>query len=273
MSEFERFIQERIYLQNVSPRTVDWYRQSLKWLSKFPLTEEGLKQVVVAMRQSGLQPISCNNRIRCFNAYLKWAGSSLRVPKLREESKVLPTYSDDQLRKIAGCRPKGFAAQRLHTIVLTLMDTGMRIDEALSLRRSDVNLDQMLFTVRGKGGKERFVAFSFELRKCLWKYMSKYPLSSDLLFPTREGVKQDRRNVLRDLKLLCRSLGFEPVVRSVHALRHTFALNYLRNGGSVFHLQKALGHSSLEMSRKYANLVTTDLQTMQHKVSLLNHLR
>ncbi len=233
MSEFERFVQERIYLHNVSPRTVDWYKQSLKWLGRFPLTDEGLKQVVVAMRQSGLQPVSCNNRIRCFNAYLKWSGSPLRVPKLREETRVLPTYSEDQLRKLAAYRPKGFSAHRLHTIVVMLMDTGIRIDEALSLRRSDVNLDDMLLTVRGKGGKERLVAFSFELRKFIWKYMSKYRHDCDLLFPTRDGHKQDRRNVLRGLKLLCRRLGFEPVVRSVHALRHTFALNYLRNGGSA----------------------------------------
>jgi integrase/recombinase XerD len=50
-------------------------------------------------------------------------------------------------------------------------------------------------------------------------------------------------------------------------------VNYLRHGGSVFHLQKALGHSSLEMTRKYANLLTDDLQQMQHQVSLMNRLR
>ena len=45
MSGFEQFIQERIYLQNVSPRTVDWYRQTFKWLEKYPLTTEGLKEL------------------------------------------------------------------------------------------------------------------------------------------------------------------------------------------------------------------------------------
>ena len=60
-----------------------------------------------------------------------------------------------------------------------------------------------------------------------------------------------------------------PPARTLHAFRHTFAVNYLRRGGSVFHLQKMLGHSSLEMTRRYVNLVTEDLQKIHEKVSLL----
>jgi integrase len=273
MSEFERFIQERTYLQNVSPRTVDWYKQTFKRLAAYPLTEVGLKQFVLEMRQAGLQPISCNSRIRCANAFLKWSNSPLRIPKLREDQKVLPTYTEEQFRKIIAFRPQNWREARLHVLVLTLADTGARVDEALLLKKSDVNFDEMLLKVMGKGGKERLVAFSFELRKTLWKYMAKYPTNCDLVFPTRDGGKLHRHYVLLAFKRFCRSLGFEPVSRSIHAIRHTFALNYLRSGGSVFHLQKALGHSSLEMSRKYANLVTSDMQAAQHKVSLLNRLR
>jgi integrase/recombinase XerD len=69
--------------------------------------------------------------------------------------------------------------------------------------------------------------------------------------------------------ILCRTLGFEPPARCIHAMRHTFAVNYLRKGGSVFHLQKMLGHSTLEMTRRYANLMTEDLQAIHQKVSLL----
>ena len=75
--------------------------------------------------------------------------------------------------------------------------------------------------------------------------------------------------MLRDVKLLCRRLGFAPPARTLHAFRHTFAVNYLRRGGSVFHLQKVLGHSTLEMTRRYANLVTADLQAVHERVSLL----
>jgi integrase len=69
---------------------------------------------------------------------------------------------------------------------------------------------------------------------------------------------------------LCERLGFNPPARTLHAFRHTFAVNYIRRGGSVFHLQKVLGHSTLEMTRRYANLLTGDLQAVHERVSLLS---
>jgi integrase/recombinase XerD len=76
--------------------------------------------------------------------------------------------------------------------------------------------------------------------------------------------------MLRDVKLRCKWLGFDPPARTLHAFRHTFAINYLRKGGSVFHLQKILGHSSLEMTWRYANLMTADLQAVDQRVTLLS---
>jgi integrase/recombinase XerD len=77
-------------------------------------------------------------------------------------------------------------------------------------------------------------------------------------------------NLLRDVKLLCKKLGFAPPGRTLDAFRHTFALNYLRRGGSVFHLQKVLGHFTLEMTRRYADFCTMDLQAVHERVSLLS---
>jgi integrase/recombinase XerD len=56
----------------------------------------------------------------------------------------------------------------------------------------------------------------------------------------------------------------------IATVRHLFAVNYLRRGGSVFHLQKTLGHTSLELTRRYSSLVTADLQAVHERVSLLS---
>lgn len=267
-AQFEAFIRERQYLSNVSPRTVQWYKESFKWLGTPPTDERTLHAFVIRMREAGLKASSCNNRIRAVNAFLRWAGSPLKIPRLKEEQRVLPTFSRHDITKFASFRPNSPTRLRLQCIVLTLADTGCRIDEAVSLHWDDIDFDNLLLTLQGKGGKERKVPFSFELRRFLWRLHQKW--NHDLVFATRSGRKLGRRVVLRDVKLLCRELAIKIPERTLHAIRHTFAVEYLRRGGSVFHLQKVLGHSSLEMTRKYVNLVTEDLQKIHQRVSLLS---
>jgi len=267
---FSKFIRERQYLHNVSGNTVEWYRHAFKWLpSENPSTDE-LKEAVMRMRAKGLKATGCNSAIRAINAYLKWSGSSGRIAQLKEPQLILPTLSAVEIKKLVAWKPVGFYHRRLHLLVLFLLDTGCRITEALTLRVSDVDMANLLVTLDGKGRKQRVVPFSFELRKALHRFVSEYRKPDRLLFASRNETQLGRRVMLRDVKLLCGRLGFTPPARTLHAFRHTFAVNYLRRGGSVFHLQKVLGHSTLEMTRRYANLMTEDLQAVHERVSLLS---
>jgi len=167
-------------------------------------------------------------------------------------------------------KPKGFCERRLDVLVLVLLDTGCRISEALAIHVKDIDFDNLLVTLDGKGRKQRIIPFSFELRRHLFRYVQEFHKKpDDLLLSSQSGTKLGRCVYLRQVKRLCIRLGFNPPRRTLHALRHTFGANYVRKGGSVFHLQKALGHSSLEMSRRYANLMTEDLQAIHQKISLL----
>lgn len=269
LPKFEQFIRERQYLHNVTSSTVSWHTHNLKWLPSESPTEDELKQVVVRMREKGLRATGCNSAIRSINAYLKWSGSPFKVPQMKEPQLILPTYSASQIQLLLGWKPKKATGHRLSALISLLADTGCRIDEALSLAWKDVDFDNLLVLLHGKGRKDRLVPMSLELRKRLFLFQRKTEAKEGLAFSTQVGTKQGRRNVLRDFKQLCRTLGFEPPARCIHAMRHTFAVNYLRKGGSVFHLQKMLGHSTLEMTRRYANLMTEDLQAIHQKVSLL----
>jgi integrase/recombinase XerD len=266
-----QFIKERQYLSNVSPATIEWYKQSLRWLGTESPTVDDLKTFVIRMREKGLKPTACNNRIRAVNAYLKWAGSPYRAAKLKEPQCILPAFTAPQVKLMLTWKPRNFYQRRLHLLVLVLLDTGCRISEALDLKASDCDFDNLLLTFNGKGRKQRRVPFSFELRRHLFRYTREFcPHAGMTLLATRKGCRLDRHVAARDVKLLCTALGFDPPVRTLHAFRHTFAVNYLRRGGSVFHLQKVLGHSSLEMTRRYANLMTEDLQAIHETVSLLS---
>lgn len=281
MVGFSQFIRERQYLLNVTPSTLDWYGNSLRWLPCESPTEEQLKDVVIKMREKGLKATGCNSVIRAVNSYLHWthnpkikcspACTHLKVPSLKEPEFILPTFTAAQVKLIVKWRPKGRYKVRLQLLALILLDTGARISEALGVRVTDIDLDNLLMTLDGKGRKQRVVPFSFELRKRLFRYITDNNRKRGaLLLASRNETKLGRRVTLRDIKRMCsKYLGFAPPPRTQHAFRHTFAINYLRRGGSVFHLQKVLGHSDLEMTRRYANLLTEDLQNVHERVSLL----
>jgi integrase len=81
----------------------------------------------------------------------------------------LPTFSIEDVQKIMRHKPKGFYDVRLHVFILTLMDTGCRSGEAMGLRWPDVDFDNLLLKLHGKGAKDRLVPFSFELRRHLYE--------------------------------------------------------------------------------------------------------
>jgi len=277
LEKFEQFVKERRFLKNVTVRTEEFYqdvRSALKRFYRQPeFTEEGLKEWVVNMRQAEVKPVSCNSYASGANAYLNWLfkqgllATKLSVARQQTSKQNIQAFSPMQTRALIGWKPKGWYEQRLGTLVLLLLDTGMRIDEAFRLERREVDLENMLVRVRGKGDKYRLIPLSFEGRKALFRWLPQHAFQ--VVFPTRRGTKLAHRPNLRAFVGLCKRLGIEGPRCSFHTLRHTFALAYLRNGGDVFRLQRILGHTSLEMTRRYVDLQTEDLQAVHNRLSPL----
>jgi integrase len=146
---FSDFCQDRLYLRNVSPLTIRSYRQAFGRFLKSggsELSKGSLSAFVVKMRAMSLSPVSCNISIRAMNAFLVWLKENdhipepLKIAQLKVEKKIVKTYSDEELR-ILTWKPRSYAAQRLQTLIATLIDTGIRIDEALGIERSRVDFD------------------------------------------------------------------------------------------------------------------------------------
>jgi integrase/recombinase XerD len=281
LPNFDRFIRERRYLTNVTEATIQWYTHAFKWLDTDTPSQEDLKAAVINMREKGLKATGCNSAIRAINSYSHWlcAGSDVKcspacrhpkIAELKEPQCVLPTFSDKQVRSLVDWKPKGKNQRRLHLIMLFLFDTGARISEVLSLRVADINLDDLLVKLDGKGRKQRIVPISIELRRITHRYITDLNRRSEqLLFATSAETALQRRNVLRDVKIVCRSFGFEPPARTIHATRHTFATGYLRRGGNVFYLQRVMGHSDLATTKRYAHMMLEDLQAVHQQISLI----
>jgi integrase/recombinase XerD len=277
---YEQFVRERKYLKNVTPKTEAWYWQSWQALAgalpedaAVPPSKAYWTDRIAELRDKGVSAVSVNTYARAINAFLKWAHDEghvparVRIPRLKEEKFLLATLTSSHVDHLLRWKPKSASANRVHTLACLLLDTGVRANEALSLRRSDVDLDNLLIRVKGKGQKDRVVPMSFELRRILYRWTTKHTF--DLVFPTARGTKQGQRNALRDFQLMGRALGISGVRFSFHTMRHTFAVNYIRNGGDVFRLQRVLGHATLEMTRRYVNLQTEDLKAVHDRLSLL----
>jgi integrase/recombinase XerD len=282
---FKQFLAQRRYLKNVTPSTLEWYETAFKALQKVlgaevpPLTKSALHQSVVSIRQRGVKPVSCNTYIKALNAFCLWLHAEghlvapLQLPLLKVEQRIVQTLSDQSMQALLSQKPKGFDQWRLHALVCLLLDAGLRIDEALTLRRRDVDFDNLLVTVFGKGRKERRIPFSFELRKVLFRYdqvrTTQCP-QCELSFPSRQGTFWDQRNSLRGLHLLQEKLALPTF--GWHRFRHTFATNYRRQGGDIVRLSMVLGHSQITTTQRYLHLLTEDLSASHQKVSILNRL-
>jgi site-specific recombinase XerD len=182
------FIRHGRYLRNWSERTVSTYEQGLTALHRaigeercLALDRRALDAFVVNMRERGLTPGGCNMYIRTVNSFLSWlheqekTPTHLRVKLLPNPPKALRTFSDADARALLAFKPRSRSALRTWTLILTLMDTGLRIEEALGLLQSNVDFDNLILKVLGKGNKQRLVPFSPELRKHLFRLTAKHP--------------------------------------------------------------------------------------------------
>ncbi len=155
---------------------------------------------------------------------------------------------------------------RDRAILMCLVDTGIRASELGNLRTKDLSGGEL--SVFGKGAKERVVPISIETEKAIEQYLNKERSGSapaSRLFTTREGGEMDRhaiRLLIYRVSERARVVDAHP-----HRFRHTFAINFLRNGGDPYSLQMILGHSTMDMVKTYLALAQADLIAAHQKAS------
>lgn len=285
---FDLFLKEKRYLCNLSPKTLDSYQQAFNAyqrvlskslegageVSNFPLpTKDSLKDFVIGMRESGLSPGGANVYIRSINSFLTWLHDNGHTPEklsmrqIKYSKPIIKVFSETHVQALIKFRPQTPYEHRIHTIVCLLIDCGARIDEVLGARVANLDLEQLTLKVRGKGGKERLLPLSVEMRKILWVYTNRhrFKVPSDYLFPTKAGSRLEYHNVLRDIKTLCDDLEIEGVRLSPHGFRHFYSVNFLRRGGDLYRLSKILGHTSVKTTEIYLQSMGVEMVQEIHQ--------
>ncbi len=128
------------------------------------------------------------------------------------------------------------------------LDTGLRLSELANLQLSDINIERGIIKVIGKGNKERLVRIGLKTQKALWNYLARRDSDLGHIWLANDDESLAANGIAQMIRNLGKRIGIQ---RSPHKLRHSFAISFLRNGANPFELQIALGHSTLEMTRRY----------------------
>lgn len=155
-------------------------------------------------------------------------------------------------------------AQRDRTLITILLDTGIRASELTALLISDYDSQRGRLLIRhGKGNKQRAIFLGNVSRKLLWKFLAtrECPKPTDPIFTTGDGTSLDRNDLRHIIQRIAKNAGVTGA--TIHRFRHTFAINFLRNGGNLLQLKEMLGHEQMETLRIYAKLAEIDLAVAQ----------
>lgn len=200
-----------------------------------------------------------------------------KIKQLKNDRKPEDFISDeDFLRLLKNIDTTKLHEYRDYTIIMLLIDTGMRIGECLSIPDNDVDLENrsiLLPAENTKGKKNRYVYFSIEMQKELkrWlQYKDRY-LDTEYLFPTNRGTELLVRSFEKKIKEYCQRINLDI---HPHQLRNNFAKRFLIAGGSIYTLSQILGHSSVKVTEKaYLDLNDEDIRKTYQNFSPLTNIK
>lgn len=279
-------------LKNARESTIYSYRLHLNKFSTFledvgverlaEVITEDIQEFIDDRLNSGNKPVTVNKYIRELRAFFNFlhsmgyleANPIESIDRLNEDKKISRTLNNDQIaRLIAVPNINTYVGFRNYTFILLLLDTGLRLDEALNITLSDIDWKERLIKVLGKGGKERFVPLTESMIHLLREYIKRRnQYENESLFLNVDGFPLKRRTIQEAIRDYEVTAGIRGVRVSCHSMRHTFAKMYILNGGDVLTLQKILGHSTLETTRKYIEMFKPDISSQHDKFSPLNNI-
>lgn len=257
----------------------------------------------VPQRKSGdkspLSPSSVSHVWCALRSFYNWAAAEFqmarpdqKIKNQRWNSPAIQPFSLEEIRAMIKAtgrtrqastqkrksydmeRPTGL---RDHTLILLLLDTGIRVGECGRLNVGDVDLENRTVTIApyssGKKTKGRQVFIGSNTARVMWRFLAqrKPEHPDEPLFLSSTGERMNNNSIRIQIKRLADKAGVHNA--HPHRFRHTFAIEFLRNGGNVFVLQRLLGHSSLDMVKKYLSIVSSDLAEMHRRASPADRVR
>lgn len=280
-SAFEEFIVEK-EAKNLSPSTLKNYRQSFNYLCTFhnfdedtPANEVNPTHIYKWINTTKLQGVShnsINHYLRDCRTFLYWCmdkdrqyiDKPFKIEMIKGQEESIKHFTDEEVELLLEKprRNEDFPVWRSWLIINWVLATGSRAATVCEVQIGDVDFKRKEITFRHtKNKKAQIIPLSSSLATILKEYMKLWRFDcrdTDWLFPNI-GEEQLTTNALRKaFSRFCASRGVNKT--NIHGLRHNFAKRWLENGGNMFKLQKILGHSTLDMTRRYVRLFAEDIK-------------
>lgn len=270
MSEaYRRYVAEYLEIKGVDLNQITHYRASARlWceiVGDLELSQVEMEDV--AKFVSGLKTYGRKRSANTVAYYIKELRVVLRYWRIRGE-KVLdseiipipkrepntPSFLDkEEVNEMIKCS----RSVRTKFVVAILYSSGLRVSELHSLDRDSIR--DGVFTVVGKGKKERLGFIDVRTALYMQKYMSGRKDASCALVATAEGNRASVSTLQLIVKNAAKRAGIKKKV-SPHTLRHSFATNYIQNDGNIRSLAVLMGHNSIQTTAQYTHLIDNDLK-------------
>ncbi|MBR3727570.1 MAG: site-specific tyrosine recombinase XerD [Muribaculaceae bacterium] len=244
-------------------------------------TTDDLERFIYTLQDVGIQPRSQARIISGVKGFYRFLRQEhfmdtdptelLLTPKIgRHLPEVLTIAEIDAM--IAAIDMSKAEGQRNRAIIETLYGCGLRVSELVTLKLSQLYLEEHYVVIQGKGNKQRAVPISPVAIEQINLYLEQTRShqvtqrgSEDILFLNRRGAMLTRQMIFHIVKQLCELAGVRKVI-SPHTLRHSFATHLLEGGANLRAIQQMLGHESITTTEIYVHIDRTRLrdEILQH---------
>lgn len=280
---FNEFLQQQD-ITLIEDVTVNVIREMISYLHNDYIKHNNNHCVRDEYKTAGVSISYINSILRNMKAFFNFlveenytdSNPFVKVKQIKDTSEVESLTMEQMKLLLKQCNQRTYAGFRDYVLMFLLLDTGMRIGEAVYLKKEQIDFSSNLIYLKSsdtKNRKSRYVPFSQKTNKLLRELIAETEeFESEYTFTTVYGNVIEQARFRQRLKKYGVSAGIKDKRVSPHTIRHTFAKYYLLNDGDVMTLQKILGHSSLEMVRRYVQMTDSDIHNQHGKFSPINNL-
>ncbi|MDF1510186.1 tyrosine-type recombinase/integrase [Robertmurraya sp. DFI.2.37] len=284
---FTDWLRENYEIETIDELTKDVFQNYVNYLRYDAKRYDGHKYIDTEKQGVGLKEASINIRIRTYRAIFNHlereqlieVNPIRNLKELRTDIDLTNCFTDDEVKAIlAQPNQKDYVGFRDFVAMNVLLDTGIRMNELINLRVSEIDFQTRFITLEGnrnKNRKPRLVPFSAYVAKLLLQLISenREHFKTDRLFLSCYGENLGWNQLNKRLKYYAKKAGINGKKVTSHVYRHTWAKNMVLNGCDPFTLQKMGGWADIRTMRRYIQMDTTEMRRSHDEYSPINSIR